>query len=132
MIIPKTRERHIFPSLNHRTYHYLHIGSLDLSRGIYHQGTQKAPAKRVQRQLSNPAIAGFLFFQTISCKNVVVVVVVLMLQILRFQPKMSLFSKYERQKDRRTLTERRLIFEDFEAAKSAVRWRDWWNDWVID
>jgi hypothetical protein len=34
-------------------------------------------------------------------------------------PKMSLFSKYERQKDRRTLTERRLIFEDFEAAKAA-------------
>jgi len=34
-------------------------------------------------------------------------------------PKMSLFSKYERQKDRRTLTERRLIFEDFEAAKVA-------------
>jgi len=34
-------------------------------------------------------------------------------------PKMSLFSKYERQKDRRTLTERRLIFEDLEAAKAA-------------
>jgi len=34
-------------------------------------------------------------------------------------PKMSLFSKYERQKDRRTLTERRLIFEDFDAAKAA-------------
>merc|ERR1712112_560856 len=34
-------------------------------------------------------------------------------------PKMSLFSKYERQKDRRTMTERRLIFEDFEAAKAA-------------
>merc|ERR1719427_444156 len=33
-------------------------------------------------------------------------------------PKMSLFSKYERQKDRRTMTERRLIFEDFEAAKA--------------
>merc|ERR1712112_63647 len=34
-------------------------------------------------------------------------------------PKMSLFAKYERQKDRRTMTERRLIFEDFEAAKAA-------------
>jgi len=34
-------------------------------------------------------------------------------------PKLSLFSKYERQKDRRTLTERRLIFEDYDAAKAA-------------
>merc|ERR1719290_178864 len=33
-------------------------------------------------------------------------------------PKRSLFSKYERQKDRRTLVERRLIFEDHEEAKS--------------
>merc|ERR1719290_268910 len=33
--------------------------------------------------------------------------------------KLSLFSKYERQKDRRTLTERRLIFEDYDAAKAA-------------
>jgi len=34
-------------------------------------------------------------------------------------PKMSLFSKYERQLDRRSLTERRLVFEDFDAAKAA-------------
>jgi len=33
--------------------------------------------------------------------------------------KLSLFSKYERQKDRRTMTERRLIFEDYDAAKAA-------------
>merc|ERR1711931_459950 len=33
-------------------------------------------------------------------------------------PKISLFSKYERQKDRRTFTERRLIYQDPEDAKA--------------
>merc|ERR1712135_111469 len=33
-------------------------------------------------------------------------------------PKLSLFSKYERQKDRRSFTERRLIYQDPEDAKS--------------
>ena len=41
---------------------------------------------------------------------------------LQLQPKISLFSKYERQKDRRTFTERRLIYQDPEDAKAKVRW----------
>ena len=41
--------------------------------------------------------------------------------ILSTQPKISLFSKYERQKDRRTFGERRLIYQDPEDAKAKVR-----------